>query len=184
MIYLISGASRAGKTIVAKKLSTQKNISYLSLDWLVMGFTNGLPSYGIHDKLFPEEIAKRIWPFLKAMLESMLYSEVNYIIEGEAILPELIVELLEKYPKQLKICFLGFMEVPVEKKVQAIKKYSLVTKDWLSDKSDEYIIDHVQNMIAHSILIKNSCKENGLIYFDTSNNFVATIEKAIQYLSE
>ena len=134
MIYLISGASRAGKTIIAKKLSVQKNISYFSLDWLVMGFTNGMPEIGIHDKLFPHEIAERSWSFLKAMLECMLWNDENYIIEGEAMLPELIIELLKKYPDQLKICFVGFTEVTIEEKVKEIKAYSSREKDWLSDK--------------------------------------------------
>ncbi len=160
MLYLISGSSRSGKTIMAKKILAEKGISYLSLDWLVMGFTNGIPEYGIHDKLFPDEIAERSWSFLKAMLESMIYVEVDCIIEGEAILPELIVELKEKYPDKLRICFVGYTDVTVDEKVKDIKEISCGKSDWLSDKSDEYIIDHVKNMIAHSIKIKKSCKEN------------------------
>ena len=94
MIYLISGTSRSGKTLVAKKIMQQYEIPYLSLDWLVMGFTNGIPEYGIHDKLWPNEIAEKFWDFLKAMLENMIWSETDYIIEGEAVLPELINDLL------------------------------------------------------------------------------------------
>ena len=103
MLYLISGTSRAEKTMIAEKIAAQKSISYFSLDWLVMGFTNGIPEYGIHDLLFPDDIAKRSWSFLKAMLESMLWSEVDYIIEGEAMLPELVIELLQKHPSNIKI---------------------------------------------------------------------------------
>ena len=71
MIYLISGTSRSGKTLVAKKIMQQYQIPYLSLDWLVMGFTKGIPEYGINDKLWPNEIAEKFWAFLKAMLENM-----------------------------------------------------------------------------------------------------------------
>ena len=183
MLYLISGASRAGKTIIAKKLSKQKGISYFSLDWLIMGFTNGISEYGIHDKLFPDEIAERSWSFLKAMLESMLWNDENYIIEGEAMLPELIIELLKKYPTQLKICFVGFTDVDINDKVKTIKEFSHKEKDWLRDKSEDYIIDHVKNMIAHSKKIKKSCKENDIAYFDTSRNFTGVIEEVMKYLS-
>ena len=96
--------------MIAEKISSQKGISYLSLDWLVMGFTNGMPEIGIHDMLFPDDIARRSWSFLKAMFENMLWSNINYIIEGEAILPELIIELLKAHPNKLKICFLGYTE--------------------------------------------------------------------------
>ncbi len=182
MLYLISGASRAGKTILAKKISIQTGISYFSIDWLVMGFTNGIPAYGIHDLLFPDEIAEKSWSFLKAMFESMIWGGEDYIIEGEALLPELIIELLKKHPGKTKICFLGYEDIDIDEKVRDIKSFSSGKKDWLSNKSDEYIVDHVKNMIAHSIKIEKSCKENGLVYFDTSNNFVDAIEEAMEYL--
>ena len=182
MLYLISGASRAGKTIIAKRLSKEKGLSYFSIDWLVMGFTNGLSEYGIHDLLFPDEIAERAWNFLKAMFESMLWEEVDYIIEGEALLPELVVELFEKHPNQIKICFVGFTNIDIEKKVDDIKHFSESEKDWLTDKPDEYIKDHVQNMITHSLKIKQSCEEHNVAYFDTSTDFIGTIEQVIEYL--
>ncbi|WP_142785548.1 hypothetical protein [Changchengzhania lutea] len=183
MLYVISGASRSGKTIIAKKLSIQKGIPYVSLDWIMMGFTNGIPEYGIHDKLFPDDIAQRLWSFLKAMFESMLSVETDCIIEGEAILPELIIELFKKYPDKLTICFMGYTDVSIDKKVKEIKDFSNEKNDWLEDKSDAYVIDHVKNMIAHSRQIEKSCKENRIRYFDTSKNFIKSIEDAIKYLS-
>lgn len=182
MIYLISGTSRSGKTMIAEQIAAQKGISYLSLDWLVMGFTNGIPEYGLHDMLFPDDIAERLWSFLKAMLENMLWSDIDYIIEGEAILPELIIELLNKHPNKLKICFVGYTDIPVDEKVKDIKKYSSGKTDWLIDKSDDYIVDHVKNMIAHSIKIKASCKKQDMRYFDTSKDFMGVVEDALEYL--
>lgn len=184
MLYVISGSSRAGKSLIAKKLSEQIGISYFSIDWLIMGFTNGIPEYGIHDMLFPDEIAERSWSFLKAIFENMIWGDVNYIIEGEAILPELIIELLKKYPDKIKVCFLGYTNVAAAQKVKEIKEFSFEKNDWLIDKPDDYIIDHVKNMIAHSIQIKKSCKEHNLRYFDTSKNFTAVIEDTIEYLLE
>ncbi len=184
MLYIVSGASRAGKTIIAKKISTRKGISHFSLDWLVMGFTNGIPEYGIHDLLFPDEIAKRSWSFLKAMFESMIWSDIDYIIEGEAILPELIVELVEEFPDKLKVCFVGFTDVKLEEKLIEIKDYKGLENDWLIDKSDDYIINHIKNMIAHSLLIKTTSEKHRLTYFDTSKDFMKTINLAIEYMLE
>ncbi len=182
MLYVISGSSRAGKTLMAKKLLSKKGLSFLSLDWLVMGFTNGIPEYGIHDKLFPDEIARRAWGFLRAMMESMIHVEEDCVIEGEALLPELIVELRDKFPDKLKICFLGYTDINPESKFKDIKEYGGEPNDWLSDKPDEYILDHVHNMIAHSKQIAASCKENGLQYFDTSKDFKGTLQKALAFL--
>ncbi|GAB5409309.1 MAG: hypothetical protein BalsKO_16740 [Balneolaceae bacterium] len=182
MLYIISGTSRTGKSMLAKKISSETGISYFSLDWLVMGFTNGIPEYGIHDLLFPDDIAERSWSFFEAMFESMLYSEVDYIIEGEAILPELMLKFIQKHPKKIRVCFLGYTTIDVDKKVQFIKDFSEAKGDWLNKESDAYILDHVNNMIAHSKKIKKSCQSTGLPYFDTSTDFLQVIKKAEAYL--
>ncbi|MEO9484109.1 MAG: hypothetical protein ABJG47_11705 [Ekhidna sp.] len=182
MLYIISGASGSGKTITAKKISVRKRIPYISLDWIMMGFTNGIPEYGIHDKLFPYEIAQRLWSFLKAMLESMIHAETDCVIEGEAILPELIVELSKKHPDKLTICFLGFTDVDVYRKLHEVRNFSDKEKDWLVAESDEYILDHVKNMMVHSRQIKISCKENSIKYFDTSEKFLDALDDAERYL--
>jgi len=183
MLYIISGASRSGKTIIAKQIAIQKGIPYLSLDWIMMGFTNGIPEYGIHDTLFPDEIAQRLWGFLKAMFESMIYVDTDCIIEGEAILPELIIELCKQHPNKLTICFLGYTNISIDRKVTEIRAFSSEKNDWLVDKSDAYIIDHIKNMMAHSKKIKESCQKNNIRYFDTSKNFNDVIGNALEYLS-
>ncbi|WP_445385870.1 hypothetical protein ACT6NV_03420 [Robiginitalea sp. IMCC44478] len=182
MLYIISGASRSGKTLIAKKLLAKKGFTYLSLDWLVMGFTNGIPQYGIHDKLMPDEIAKRAWPFLKAMMESMIYVGTDCVIEGEALLPELMVELRDRYPDELKMCFLGYTEIAIAKKVRELKSYKPKGNDWLLEKPDHYITDHVQNMIGFSNQIKKSCREHSIPYIDTSLDFNKAVDDTVLYL--
>ena len=184
MLYIISGASRAGKTLIAKRLAAHKGIPYLSLDWIMMGFTNGIPEYGIHDKLFPDDIAQRLWSFLKAMLESMIRVETDCVIEGEAVLPELIIELRKEYPDHLRICFLGFTDVNVDEKLKEIRKFSKEKNDWLKDESDTYIKDHIKNMMAHSRMIKGACEKYALNYLDTSEKFMDTLDEAFAYLEE
>jgi 2-phosphoglycerate kinase len=184
MLYLISGASRSGKTMIAEKILARKNLPYVSLDWLVMGFTNGMPECGIHDLLFPDEIAKKLWGFLQAMCESMLFQDVDCVIEGEAVLPELVSELLKKHPDKIKICFLGYTDIEADKKADAIKEFSTGITDWLSSKPDEYIIDHINNMVVHSRMIKAGCKKFSIRYFDTSKDFIGTVDKAMEYLME
>ncbi len=171
MLYLISGPSRSGKTLLAKKILREKNLPYLSLDWLMMGFNNGIPEYGIHHLLMPDEIAKRMWPFLNGMIDNILYDGMDYVIEGEAMLPELIAGLIQKYPGKIAAVFIGYTDIDVEEKIILIKKYRAGEDDWLTRESDEYIRDHVVTMIKHSKMIKEECHKYGLAYFDTSYNF-------------
>lgn len=167
---------------MARRLLEHKRINYVSIDWLMMGFNTGIPEYGIHHLLFPDDIARRIWPFLKGMIESMIYVEEDCVIEGEAVLPELVIELTRKFPDTVKVCFLGYKNARVAEKVAEIKKYSSGDNDWLTNESDAYIIDHTENMIEHSKMIQNSCVKYGFRYFDTSNQFEEKLEEAAEYL--
>jgi hypothetical protein len=182
MLYLISGTSRSGKTLIAKKIFAEKQIPYLSLDWLMMGFNDGIPEYGIHHLLWPDEIARKMGPFFKGMIDSMLVDGMDYVIEGEAMLPRLIADLVEEHPDKIKAVFVGYTKINVNDKIALVKKHGDGEKDWLTNESDEYIRDHIGNMIAYSKMIKSECEKNGLPYFDTSEDFLAAIEAATDFL--
>ena len=183
MLFLVSGASRSGKTLIAKRLLAEKQIPYLSLDWLMMGFNDGIPEYGIHHLLWPNEIAEKIEPFLLGMIDNMLVDGMDYVIEGEAMLPRLVADLVEKNPGKIKAVFVGYTEINVKDKVALVKEYGAGEYDWLINKSDEYIKDHIGNMIAYSRMIKNGCEKHGLSYFDTSEDFLGAIEAATDFLA-
>ena len=182
MLFLVSGASRSGKTLIARKILADKQIPYLSLDWLMMGFNNGIPEYGIHHLLWPNEIAEKMGPFLQGMIDSMLIDGIDYVIEGEAMLPQLIADWIRNHPGKVKAVFVGYTEINVNDKVELVKKYSDGENDWLTNETDEYIGDHIGNMIAYSKMIKSGCGRHRLPYFDTSEDFLEAIEAATDYL--
>ena len=182
MLFLVSGTSRSGKTLIAKKILADKQIPYLSLDWLMMGFNDGIPEYGIHHLLWPNEIAEKMGPFLLGIIDSMLVDGVDYVIEGEAMLPQLVADLVDKHPEKIKAVFVGYTEISVKDKVALVKKYGDGEKDWLTNESDEYIRDHIENMIAYSKMIKSECQQYRLSYFDTSADFLGGIDAATDFL--
>lgn len=183
MLYILSGTSRSGKTIVAKEFLKQTGIPYMSVDAIMMGFTNGIPEYGIHDRLWPDEIAKKMWPFYKAMCENMIWGQTDYVLEGEAFLPQLVCELLENHPDKVKAAFMGYAEVNLAKKVTEVKDHSSGVGDWLIDEPEDYIASHIKNMIDYSAMIKSECSQHQLPYFDTSNDFNDSIERVLNYLA-
>ena len=182
MLFLVSGASRSGKTLIARKLLADRQIPYLSLDWLMMGFNDGIPEYGIHHLLWPNEIADKMGPFLRGMIDSMIVDGMDFVIEGEAMLPQLVADLAEKYPDKIRAVFVGYTEIKVEDKVALVRTHGDGKNDWLTKKSYEYIRDHIGNMVAYSKMIKNGCKEHGLPYFDTSDDFLGAIGAATDFL--
>ena len=182
MLYLVAGTSRSGKTMIAKKILDLQTIPYLSLDWIVMGFTNGMPQCGIHDKLFPDEIATKLNQFLEAMCENMLWTDVDYVIEGEAVLPESARAMLDKYPENVRVCFVGYPNANVLEKVSDVKTYSEGERDWLTNESDDTIHRHIENMVQYSRKIQTQCAQHNVRYFDTSTDFLQTIDQVTQYL--
>jgi hypothetical protein len=168
--------------MIAKKILKQRGFPYLSLDWIVMGFTNGMPQCGIHDKLFPDEIAERVWSFLEAMCESMLWTGQDHVIEGEAILPESARALLDRHPEKVRACFLGYAHIEVAEKVREAKSYSAGNCDWLTNESAETIHRHIENMVEYSRRVKEQCAIHNVRYFDTSTDFMKTVDRATQYL--
>ena len=52
-------------------------------------------------RLWPDEIAKKMWPFYKAMCENMIWSQ-TYVLEGEAFLPKLVCKLLDSHPDKVR----------------------------------------------------------------------------------
>lgn len=170
--------------MISKNFLDRKKIPFLSLDWLVMGFTNGIPAFGINDKLFPDEIAKKMWNFTKSICENIIWLGIDYIIEGEAMLPEHAYQLLLKYPDKVRICFVGYTDIDVNEKVNDIKAFSMGKSDWLSNEPDAYIRSHLSNMVTYSVMIRNECEKFNIKYFDTSNDFIRTIDTAFYYLIE
>ena len=182
MLFLVSGTSRSGKTLIARKLLAEKQIPYLSLDWLMMGFNDGLPEYGIHHLLWPNEIAEKMEPFLRGVINSMLVDGMDYVIEGEAMHPRFVADLVKEYPDKLSAVFVGYTEISVEDKVALVKKHGAGENDWLTKKPDDYIRDHIGNMIAYSKTIRDQCEQHGVSYVDTSVDFLAAIEAATDLL--
>lgn len=182
MLYLVSGSSRSGKTLIAERISKQTGIPFLSLDWIVMGFTNGMPEVGIHDKLFPDEIAERLRAFLESMCESILWTGQDLVIEGEAMLPESARTLLDSHPGSVRVCFLGYTDIEVEDKVSEVIAHGGGKKDWLLDETDDHIHRHIKNMVEHSRMIRDQCTEHDVPYFDTSTDVPSTLDRATRYL--
>lgn len=182
MLYLIGGTSRAGKSILARNILKKYNIPFFSLDWAMMGFTIGIPDYGIHDKLFMDEIGEKMWSFTKAMCKTIIESCTDYVIEGEAMLPVHMRELDDLYPGMVNACCVGYGDIDLEKKVSDVKTYNDKESDWLVSLGEELIRDHIKNMKIYSIKVKKWCEENGVKYFDTSYNFSEIIDEAAGYL--
>jgi len=115
-IYLIGGSPTAGKTYLAKKLSKELDLPWISTDMIreqmrqllkpsdhpdLFKTADATPEMALKvlNKLSPREIvetenneSREVWAGVKALIESD-YVWGSFIIEGVAILPELVSQI-------------------------------------------------------------------------------------------
>ena len=80
MIYLISGASHTGKTVLAQQLLEKQHIPYLSLDHLKMGLIrSGNTDLTVFDD---DRLTGLLWPIAREMVKTAIENGQNLIVEG------------------------------------------------------------------------------------------------------
>jgi adenylate kinase family enzyme len=184
MLYIISGVSRAGKSTLSRMILEEYKIPYMSLDFLYMGYQNAFPDIHIEDEIKSDfKRAEIMWPFVRAVCENAIFAEEKYLIEGVFISPKSIKWLQDKYPGKVRACCIGYREKRIEEKREEIKKYDC-PNNWLKNSTDDFIEHVVKTSKGLSHLTYEECKKYGIKYFDTSSDFLGTLDLAKKYLVE
>ena len=95
---------------------------------------------------------------------------------------EQVAALTARHPGRVRAVFMGYTQIGTAAKVALVKRHSDAANDWLTTRADDYIYDHIGNMIEYSTTVKQECQVHGLPYVDTSLSFAPAIEKASEYL--
>ncbi len=200
MIYLIGGPPKCGKTTLAKKLSVQYQIPWISADTL----QNIVWAYAPENKrstLFPhsylrgesndefysehtsQEIVKNYiaqgettYDAISMMAETYLADEDDFIVEGYQVTPEVVDRIFKKFKQEhVKAVFL--VKYDEQKFVQDIHK-STTPNDWILRKTkDEATFGKIAKMIAdYSRYFEREAKKYGLQIFNMDDNFSEQLE--------
>ncbi len=181
MIYLIGGASRAGKTRIAKRLMSMTDIPIVELDYLKMGLHYGLPEYGVHPLDDEETIGKLLWPIVAGMIRPMTENGDDYIIEGTYILPDYAVQMQDMYGPLVRSCFLGYAEMEPQTKLAELKQYGGGADDSLGAYDDTETLADIEHFVWFSQFLRAECKRLGLSYIEVTDCEFA-IEQALSCL--
>lgn len=181
MLLFIGGAARTGKGILVRRLLAERRVSFFSLDVLKMGLTRGVPEYAIDPDAGGLVVGERLWPLVREMSFNLMGEGVDYAVEGE-LLPKHVAALQQAYPTQIRSCFLGYTTITPEQKLYDIRTYAGHPNDWPSDYSDTDLLDIIAGMIEFSRYLKAECAAYHLPYFDTSDQFMATLDNVFAYL--
>jgi len=184
MLYLLGGAARTGKTTIAQAFLSKTGIPFFSLDFLMMGFANGLPEYGIDPEADELLIAEQLWPVIRAMATAMVEEEVDYLVEGVQLHPGHVWELCEEFVGPVRACFLGFTQVDTSTKLREIRHFGGGADDWLRHYPDEQVVQEIERLKELSVRLKNACQRHGLKYVEVSNDLSGTVADVIHYFTE
>ena len=101
MILLISGASHAGKTLLAKKLVEKYHYPAFSIDHLKMGLIRSG-----NTELSPlspdEDLTAYLWPIVREMIKTAIENKQNLIVEGCYIPADWANDFDEAYLQQIR----------------------------------------------------------------------------------
>jgi hypothetical protein len=181
LLIFLGGAARTGKGILVRKLLAERQFPYLNLDVLKMGLARGVPEFEFNPDAGGLVVGEKLWPLVREMSMSLLRDGIDYVIEGE-LLPKHVAALQQKYPAQVKACFLGYTTITPAQKLQEIRTHGGHPNDWPRDCSDENLLKIITEMLEFSHYLKEECARHHLRYFDTSEHFMETLEGVVAYL--
>ncbi|MCH7530203.1 MAG: zeta toxin family protein [Gemmatimonadetes bacterium] len=182
MLILLGGAPRAGKGMISRELVQKRGIALLSLDVLKMGLHRAVPSMGVDPNAHSREVGENMWPLVRAMAENALEADVDYVFEGDMVLPKQAAELRGLSGADVRSCFVGYRDIEPQRKLSDIRRHRGHANDWLNEQSDEEILAVVQFGIEYSAYLSEECDRLGLTYVDGSTDFEGTVDAAVTHL--
>ena len=124
--------------------------------------------------------ARALWPGVKGFIQHNILISQDYIIEGEQLLPELIVELQrDNFWKSVKVIYL--VRLNENKALQDIKK-NRAEHDWLTRHStkDETLAKAAKMICMLGKVLQKSAEKYGFQVVVVDDNFFKQIDGAIE----
>ncbi|MBP9747683.1 hypothetical protein KBD13_01975 [Patescibacteria group bacterium] len=201
MIYLIGGAPRVGKSIIANKVTEAMNATLVSTDDLCSEVTKvlspeekkrrfplpGFSGTASENTLTPEErvelqciSASSLVPALDTVIASALSEHRDLVIEGVHLLPEYVSRLHTQYgAENVRVLFLGLSDV--ESIVEGIVQ-NTSPSNWMRN-SDKEVIRQVAGFVAaFSVHIQKKAEAAGFPYQERTADFESDVRRFSEYL--
>ncbi len=182
MLYIIGGAPRAGKSILAQRMLAERNLAYFPTDILMMGIAKAMPQSGLKPRDSAPTRAEIMWPMLRAMASTIIENGDDYLLEGDVLMPSHVVELRERFGPAIKSCFMGYASIDSSVKMRDIRQFAAGKTDWTNECEDAHLLRLVLELRKFSQVLRDECREFRLPYFDGSLSFSGAIAEAATYL--
>ncbi len=135
MIFLITGATHTGKTLLAQKLLEKYHYSYLSMDHVKMGLIrSGKTALTPYDD---EQMTDYLWPVIREIIKTAIENGQNLIVEGCYVPADWERDFPEPYRGQIRFVCLYFTEDYIRSHYETIMRYGSV----IEDRGDDADVD-------------------------------------------
>jgi adenosyl cobinamide kinase/adenosyl cobinamide phosphate guanylyltransferase len=184
MLYLLGGAARSGKSIIARRVMAQYHMPFFSLDYLTNGMAQVWPELQNDLDTDDATVGERIWPVVKSIAAMILRTHVHYLLEGASLQPHHASELILAFPNQVHACFVGFADADITEKFQHVRQFGDQPDDWMAHWDDALVVQELERLKGVSRAIQAECQQLHLPYFETSLQFEHSISSVVQHIGQ
>ena len=183
VLFIVGGAARSGKTLLARRMLNEGHVAWFSLDALRAGLTKGAPGLGLDFDRDDLEEGDRLWPIVREIITSILRDDFPYLLESSCLRPSSVADLMGRVRDgAIRPLFLGYPELNAHEKLSQIAANGIGGNDWFSSLTDPDKLEHVNRMIKDSRTIRADCNASGMKFFDTGRDFEKVQIDAFNYL--
>lgn len=174
---IIAGPGRCGKTTLSMMLR-EKGLVHYKMDSIKRGIDNNFwNEYQSEWNVVSPKMAHLIGYIIKEQLSDIIKDTEYYVIDTCHLYPK---DIYEQKLENTIIVFMGFADISAQEKLKIVREKDIGV--WTSNKSDESLLISLQSGIDYSKEAKEQCKKYGYKYFDTSSDFLNTINEAYKYI--
>jgi len=192
MIYLIGGAPRVGKSIIAKQFAESIKGRFVSTDELenpddqqpsVIFYSDPkknilTPSQRIESV---KNEAKQIASNITNVIDKAIKEPQDTVIEGVHLFPAYVDNFIRKFGKDnIKAIFIGSRNIELVLEGMA---RNISQNNWLKDFNQEVLRQIALFTKAFSDYLYDECKKYNLLYKERSNDFQKDIHDIIKEFS-
>jgi hypothetical protein len=179
LTYIIGGPSRAGKSILSRRVVDLASCNYIMLDSLALALQGGFPGICIGFDQEIDSVRKRLHDFLVIWIcKNARYG--SYLYESVHVTPRLCSELRENI--EIRPVFIGYADACVEAKANSIRRFAEEGACYTKKMSDTDLKSLVEEGIVASQQIKAECAKHGIPYVDMGRSFENGMAQAIRVL--
>ena len=133
MVFLITGASHTGKTLLSQKLLERFGYPCFSIDHLKMGLIRS-GNTSLTPLSDEEELTAYLWPIVREMIKTAIENDQNLIVEGCYVPLDWEKDFEAFYREKIRFCCLIMSESYLREHFDRVKAYANVIEKRLDDE--------------------------------------------------